>query len=100
MVPTDTTQTANPDLERVARKLVWWKAPADALRHPLHFVAQAMTFGTWQDVQITRAALGEDWFRQVLKNPPAGIFDEASWAYWHNVFGVRPVPPLPRCRFS
>ena len=99
MVPTDTTQTVNLDLERVARRLVWWKEPADALRHPRHFVAQAMTFGTWQDVQITRAALGFDLFRRVLEDPPSGVFDEASWTYWHNVLGVRPVPPLPRRRF-
>jgi hypothetical protein len=86
-------------LEEIAEKLFWWKAPADALNSAPRFLAQVMTLGTWNDVQAVQRILGRDAFREVLQNPPAGIFDPRSWSYWHVVFGL-PVPPLPERRFK
>ena len=83
------------DLLHVARKLFWWKAPEDALASPERFVAQVMVWGNWEDVEITRNHFGSDTFLSVLDHPPAGVFDQASWAYWNNVYGRRPTPPLP-----
>jgi hypothetical protein len=83
-------------LIRVAQKLFWWKSPVAALDDPIRFVAQVMTFGTWEDVQTSRATLGDEVFRQVLATPPPGVFDDRSWAYWHHVFGIQPVPELPQ----
>jgi len=83
-------------LTRIAQKLFWWKNPSDALQDRIRFVAQVMTYGTWDDVQTTRAIFGDEAFRTVLQDPPAGVFDGPSWIYWHNVFGLRPVPELPK----
>jgi hypothetical protein len=83
-------------LRRVAQRLFWWKTPDEALQFPARFVAQVMTFGTWLDVKQTRQALGDEAFQAVLRDPPAGVFDEKSWHYWHAVFHLVPVPPLPR----
>jgi len=82
-------------LEAVARRLFWWLSPAQALANPLRFAAQVMTYGNWEDVQISVAILGEDVFRQALANPPAGVFDGRSWSFWHVRFGIKPVPPIP-----
>lgn len=83
-------------LLRIARRLCWWKPPEEALRDRLRFAAQVMTFGTWEDVQQTREKLGDSLFLETLREGPAGVFDRPSWTYWHYVFGVQPVPPLPR----
>ena len=42
---------------------------------------------------------GADLFRQALWAPPAGVFDARSWNYWHLVFDITPVPPLPTRTF-
>jgi predicted nucleotidyltransferase component of viral defense system len=34
----------------------------------------------------------------VLEDPPTGIFDMRSWAYWHRVYGRSTIPPLPSRR--
>ena len=86
----------NEALQRIAQKLFWWKQPAEALQDHVRFVAQVMTYGTWDDVQATRAILGEQAFRETLEHPPAGVFDPPSWAYWHHVFCILPVPELPK----
>lgn len=86
-------------LETLAEKLFWWKRPEEALAGLPRFLAQVMTFGTWNDVLTVQEILGRDAFREVLLNPPAGVFDERSWNYWHLMFDL-PVPPLPRRRFA
>ena len=92
----DESVALTPALETVAQRLFWWKPPAEALADPRRFAAQVMALGNWEDVQLARSALGEACLRETLSHPPPGVFDERSWAYWHAVFGITPVPPLPR----
>jgi hypothetical protein len=90
------SQPGQAQLERIAQKLIWWKTPSEALAYPDRFLAQVMTLGTWNDVETVRSVVGQEGFREVLQHPPAGVFDEASWAYWHHVYHIEPVPPLPK----
>ena len=82
------------ELEKVARALVWWETPEQALGQPRRFLAQVMTLGTWEEVQSVKLALGCDAFRDALQHAPPGIFDGRSWAYWHAVFKLE-EPALP-----
>lgn len=84
-----------PALQQLARKLIWWKAPDEALRWPDRLIAQVMALGTWDDIQTARNEWGDESFHRVLLSPPPGVFDPRSWNYWHVVFGVEPVPPMP-----
>ena len=87
---------ATPELLEVARRVCWWKAPDETLAFPAIFMAQVMTTGTWRDVGTVRVHLGDRWFREALTRPPPGLFDAASWHYWHRVLGIAPIPPLPQ----
>jgi hypothetical protein len=87
------------DLEQVARRLFWWKSPAEALADPRRFLAQVMVYGTPEDVAVAREHFSLDDFKAVLIDPPAGLFDPRSWSYWHVVFGMEP-PELPRRRIA
>lgn len=84
------------DLERVASRLFWWKMPNEALADPNRFLAQAMTYGTIEDITIIRKYFPESAFREVLVNPPAGVFDPRSWNYWHVYFNLKPPADLPK----
>lgn len=84
-----------PDLEELARRLVWWKPPEESLRMPKRLLAQVMALGTWNDIQTARKHWGDEAFRCVLADPPPGVFDRRSWNYWHVVLGFQPTPPLP-----
>jgi hypothetical protein len=83
-----------PELERVARRLVWFEEPAKALADPVRLLAYAMTYGTHEDMRTLRRHLGDDDLREALDRAPAGIFDPRSWSYWHLVLDHWP-PPLP-----
>ncbi|MBM3837949.1 MAG: hypothetical protein FJ398_08280 [Verrucomicrobia bacterium] len=82
----------------IARRLLWWLPPEEGLAQRALFIAQVMTLGTWDDVEIVRDALGEPALRSTLKEPPPGVFDLPSWHYWHRRFGLEPAPSLPKRR--
>jgi hypothetical protein len=88
------------DLERVAKRLFWWKTPAEALADRKRFLAQVMTYGNVQDLATTLRHFPRSALREVLVDPPPGVFDPRSWNYWHVVFGITPTPELPKRRFA
>jgi hypothetical protein len=91
MKPLPTT----PELLAVARRVVWFKDPAEALSDPIMLLAHVMTYGTVEDLTIVQHVLGKPEYREVLDHAPPGIFDRRSWAYWNLVCGRWPYPPLP-----
>lgn len=82
----------------LATRLIWWKDPEAALADERRFLAQAMTFGSWEDMELVRSVYGDGALRAVLADAPAGVFDRRSWNYWHLVLGDAIAPALPRRR--
>jgi hypothetical protein len=87
--------TRSPDLDAVARRVILFEAPEDALRFPNRFLTYLMTYGTLEEILVARRYFTDDDFRAALDDPAPGIFDMRSWHYWHLVYGRDPVPPLP-----
>lgn len=84
-----------PELQALARRVVWFKSPRDAIAMPMHFIAHVLTYGTHQDVGVLRRFISDDDLREALASAPPGVFDDRSWAYWHLKLGRYPPPPLP-----
>jgi hypothetical protein len=84
-----------PELRSVARRVVWFKEPDEALADPEHFLAHVMTFGTAEDLMALRGVIDLEAYREVLDRAPPGIFDARSWAYWNLKCHRQPAPPLP-----
>ena len=80
---------------QVARRVVWFKEPEEALSDPVHFLAHVMTYGTSEDLKTLQGVVGIDGFREVLAHAPAGVFDARSWAFWNLQCGRMPYLPLP-----
>ncbi len=81
------------ELKAIARSLVWWKPPEEVGR--TYLVRRIMDSGTPEMVRHVRERFGENVMRHTLVTAEPGEFVEASWHYWHTVFGISPVPPLP-----
>jgi hypothetical protein len=85
----------NPELQALARRVVWFKSPADAIAMPTHFIAHVLTYGTHEDIGVLRRFVSDDELRAALSGAPPGVFDDRSWAYWHLMLDRYPAPPLP-----
>ncbi len=84
-----------PEIEAIARRVVWFEAPSQAIGSPARFVAYAMTYGDDADMRVLRKHLSDDELREAIEKAPAGIFDPRSWAYWNLKLGRYPTPPMP-----
>lgn len=84
-----------PGLLTVARRVVWFKEPAEALADPILFLTHVMTYGMIEDLAALRGLVGVEQFREALDHAPSGVFDPRSWAYWNLICGRGPAPPLP-----
>ena len=101
------SQAMTPEQQRLltrwASRYIWWKTPAQALKHPERIIAQVMDIGDYDDVQQMMRAFGENAPCYVIRHAEAGMFRPRSWAYWHYRLGLaapNQVPPLPQRRVS
>lgn len=57
------------DLKAVAKRLVWFKAPEDALQEKKLFLAHVMTYGTLRDLIVVLGFFSESDLDAVLDDP-------------------------------
>ena len=89
----------NPETDELARSLVWFEAPKDALADPVRFMAYAFARASHEQIRSLRRYLRDEDFREALEQAPPGIIDRRSWAYWNSKFGRYPAPPMPMRKF-
>jgi hypothetical protein len=83
-----------PQTAALARRLIWFEAPADALADPIRFVAYALEGATHEDMKVLRRHITDADVQEALDAAPPGIIGPRSWAYWHARMGRYPAPPL------
>src|SRR5437667_6687544 len=86
------------ELLAVAKRIVWFGSPEEALEFPMRFLTYAMTYATDEDIEILRKYFSDDEFKAALDDPAPGIFDQSSWTKWNQRYGRTPIPPLPKRR--
>ncbi|MHC1789828.1 hypothetical protein [Solidesulfovibrio sp.] len=87
-----------PELLAVARRVVWFKSPQEALADPVHFLAHVMTYGTIEDLKTLGGVVGLPEFRAALEQAPRGfsIPDPGPIGTSDAVASQRlPCPPAP-----
>jgi hypothetical protein len=89
-----------PLTAEVARRVMWFEPPEQALARPARFLAYAMTYARHEDMQVIRRYVSDEDIREALDVAPPGIMDPRSWAYWNSKMGRYPAPPLPLRTFG
>ena len=89
-----------PVTEALARHIVWFEGPPEALSDMFRFVAYALARATHEDMKLLRRFLSDDDLREALDHAPPGIIDPRSWAYWNSMLGRYPIPPMPQRQLS
>lgn len=83
------------EVRAVSRQVIWFEEPEQAISDPVRFLIYAMTYATFENMQIIRQHVTDDEMREALRNAPPGIIDPRSWSYWHLKLGQYPAPELP-----
>ena len=77
------------ELLRVARKVVWYEKPEEALADLMTFLTHLMVYGSSADVSVAERYVPTEEFRRVLEHAPAGVFTREAWEKWHERFGIQ-----------
>jgi len=86
------------ELKAVARRVVWFDPPEQALALKPYFLSYVMTYGSDEDLAVTRKYFTDADFETTLDNPPPGVFYRDSWIRWNLHYHRTPVPSLPKRR--
>jgi hypothetical protein len=70
----------NPETEAIARRVVWFEEPAEALEDPIRFMAYAMRHAVHDDMKVLRRYVSDEDFREARDKAPPGIIDPLSYA--------------------
>jgi hypothetical protein len=84
------------DLRGVAKRVIWFEEPEEALKYRKRFLTYLMTYGSDADVEVARHYYADADFEATLDDPVPGIFDAGSWRKWNTRYHRIPVPPLPK----
>jgi hypothetical protein len=81
------------DLLSVARRVVWFKEPAETLANTLHFFTYFMQYGTADDYVVLMRHYPPEVFRHAVENALPGVMDRRSWNFWCvRYFGTNTLP--------
>jgi hypothetical protein len=87
----------HPDeLRAVAKHVIWFEEPEEALKYRNRFLTYLMTYRTDADIAMARRYYTDADFEAALDDPAPGVFDVRSWREWNTRYHRVPVPPLPK----
>jgi hypothetical protein len=85
----------------LAKRIIWFEAPQQALADPVRFLAYAFKYADIEDIGLLKESYGHEDLCNALINAPPGIIDARSWAYWNLVLrDLSPPPPMPTRTFD
>jgi hypothetical protein len=87
------------ELRAVAKRVIWFEDPEEALKYRNRFLTYLMTYGSEADVEVARRHYTDADFEAALDDPAPGIFDASSWRKWNARYHRAPAPPLPNRAF-
>ena len=82
------------ELVGVARKVVWYDSPENALADLTMLLTQLMVYGSAADVTVVARYVPSEEFRKVLEHAPPGVFTKDPWRDGMNAFRCQ----CHRCR--
>jgi hypothetical protein len=71
-----------PELLAIARRVVWFKEPAETLADTVYFLTYFMQYGTAEDYVTLMRHFTPLQFRHGVENAYPGIMDARWWAFW------------------
>ena len=96
-----TSLPPTPENIELAKRVIWFEPPEQALAQPSRFLAYAFRFANRDDMDVIRRHYSADDLSNALQNAPPGIIDPRSWSYWNLILrDLSPPPPMPTRTFD
>jgi hypothetical protein len=77
-----TTDAAGSLIAEFERKYLWWEPVGDEPHSAPRIIAQAMNFGTFEDICRLQTTFGKRRLGEVMRQAAPGWFSDRSWEFW------------------
>ncbi|HWN50768.1 MAG TPA: hypothetical protein VNO18_13275 [Xanthobacteraceae bacterium] len=69
-------------IAELERKYLWWAAVGAESHSEFRIIAQAMNFGTFDDIRLLEKTFGFHRLAEVMRHAEPGWFGDRSWEFW------------------
>jgi hypothetical protein len=76
------TDAAARLVAELERKYLWWRAVGEEPHSECRVIAQAMNFGTFDDIRLLEKTLGFHRLAEVMRRAEPGWISDRSWEFW------------------
>ena len=76
------TDAAGRLIAELERKYLWWRPLRGEPHSECRIIAQAMNFGTFDDIRRLEKTLGPERLAAVMRQAAPGWISDRSWEFW------------------
>jgi hypothetical protein len=69
-------------IEKLGRKYLWWRPVDGRAFSEDRVIAQVMDLGTYDDLLLLEATLGQPRLTGIMRDAEPGWFSDRSWEFW------------------
>ena len=77
------------------RKYLWWEPAGEQAHSEFRIIAQAMNFGTFDDIRRLEQTLGMRRLAEVMRQAEPGWYSDRSWEFWRGRLSRRLDEAMP-----
>jgi hypothetical protein len=89
------TDAANKCIADLRRKYVWWDPVGVEPHSENRIIAQAMNFGTFDDIVVLEQMVGKKRLVEVMLQAEPGWFSDRSWEFWRGRLSLAAGGAIP-----
>ena len=82
-------------IAELGRKYLWWDPVGDQPHSENRIIAQAMNFGTFDDIVVLEQTVGEKRLAEVMLRPEPGWLSNSSWEFWRGRLSLAAGGAIP-----
>jgi hypothetical protein len=69
-------------IAELGRKYLWWDPAGDEPHSQIRIIAQAMNYGTYDDIVVLEQTVGKGRLVEVMLGAEPGWLSNRSWEFW------------------
>jgi hypothetical protein len=82
-------------IAELGRKYLWWDPVGDQPHSEDRIIAQAMNFGTFDDIVVLEQTVGKKRLAEVMLRAEPGWLSDRSWEFWRGRLSLVPGGAIP-----
>jgi hypothetical protein len=89
------SDSAKRSIAELGRKYLWWDSVGGEPHSENRIIAQAMNFGTFDDIVVLEQTIGKGRLVEVMLRAEPGWLSDRSWEFWRGRLSLAAGGAIP-----